>query len=85
MGFKVGEKAYTKGDKHWVMSVKCLCREVKAGDKIPADAPVILVVGNDLTEDEQWIEDSLNSVNGGAEEEEYEYEYGSASETETEW
>ena len=85
MGFKVGEKEYTEGDKDWVISVKCQGREVKAGDKVPADAPVVLVVGNDLTEDEQWIEDSLNSVNGGVEEEEYEYEIGSASDTKTEW
>lgn len=79
MGFKLAPKEYVAGDKDWVVSVKCRGREVHAGDKVPAEAPVVLVVGNSLTEDEQWAEaDSLSEDFGG---ETYEFE----PESETEW
>jgi beta-lactam-binding protein with PASTA domain len=61
MGFKLGPKEYAKGDKDWVIGVKCQGRTVMAGDKIPAEAPVVLVVGNNLTEDEQWERENQNS------------------------
>lgn len=77
MGFKLAPKEYVAGDKDWVVSVKCRGREVHAGDKVPAEAPVVLVVGNSLTEDEQWA-DSLSEDFGG---ETYEFE----PESETEW
>lgn len=63
MGFKIGPKEYVEGDKDWVIGVKCRGRFVHAGEKVPAEAPIILVVGNSLTEDEQWMEDSLNATN----------------------
>ena len=77
MGFKIGPKEYVKGDKDWVIGVKCRGRIVNAGEKVPAEAPIVLMVGNDLTEDEQWMKDSLNAIVG----EEAEYEF----ESETEW
>ena len=77
IGFKIGPKEYVEGDKDWVLSVKCRGREVRAGDKVPADAPVVLVVGNSLTEDEKWTEESQSDMD--AEEVEYEFE------PETEW
>lgn len=77
MGFKLGPKEYVPGDKDWVIGVKCRGREVRAGEKVPAEAPVVLVVGNNLTEDEQWEEEEARS--GEAGEEEYEFE------PETEW
>lgn len=77
MGFKIGPKEYVEGDKDWVFGVKCRGREVRAGDKVPAEAPIVLVVGNSLTEDEKWAADSL----AGADGEEMEYEF----EPETEW
>lgn len=77
MGFKIGPKEYVKGDKDWIVGVKCRGRMVKGGEKVPAEAPIVLMVGNDLTEDEKWIEDSLNAAEG----EEAEYEF----EPETEW
>jgi hypothetical protein len=61
MGFKLGPKEYAKGDKDWVIGIKCQGRTVMAGDKIPAEAPVVLVVGNNLTEDEQWERENQNS------------------------
>ena len=77
MGFKIGPKEYVKGDKDWVIGVKCRGRIVNTGEKVPAEAPIVLMVGNNLTEDEQWVEDSLNAIGGG----ETEYEF----ESETEW
>ncbi len=69
MGFKIGPKEYVAGDKDWVLGVKCRGREVRAGDRVPAEAPIVLVVGNNLTEDEKWAEDEAM-----AEEGEYEFE-----------
>lgn len=77
MGFKIGPKEYVEGDKDWVLRVKCRGKEVYAGEKVPAEAPIVLVVGNSLTEDEKWAEDSLSGADG----EEVEYEF----EPETEW
>lgn len=71
LGFKIGPKEYVEGDKDWVLGVKCRGREVRAGERVPAEAPIVLVVGNSLTEDEKWAEDSL----AGAEGEEVEYEF----------
>lgn len=77
MGFKIGPKEYVKGDKDWVIGVKCRGREVHAGEQVPAEAPIVLVVGNSLSEDEKWAEDSIS----GTEDEVIEYEF----EAETEW
>ena len=73
MGFKLGPKEYVEGDKDWVINIKCRGRIVNAGEKIPMEAPLILVVGNSLTEDEKWIGDSLNTES--SDEAEYEYEF----------
>ncbi len=58
MGFKLGPKEYRAGEKDWVIGVKCRGREVRAGERVPAEAPVVLVVGNNLTEDEKWAEEN---------------------------
>ncbi len=73
MGFKLGPKEYVPGDKDWVLMVKCRGKEVKAGDKVPAEAPIVLVVGNNLTEDELWEEEN-DALEGEAVEQEYEFE-----------
>ena len=64
MGFKIGPKEYAEGDKDWVLGVKCRGKEVRAGERVPAEAPIVLVVGNSLTEDEKWAEDSLAADDG---------------------
>jgi beta-lactam-binding protein with PASTA domain len=64
MGFKIGPKEYAEGDKDWVLGVKCRGKEVRAGERVPAEAPIVLVVGNSLTEDEKWAEDSLAAAAG---------------------
>ena len=60
-GFKLGPVEYIPGDKDWVLEVKCRGRHVAAGDRIPIDAPLVLVVGNtsvdgeeELISDEEW-------------------------------
>ncbi|MDE5560210.1 MAG: PASTA domain-containing protein [Bacteroidaceae bacterium] len=77
MGFKIGPKEYVEGDKDWVIGVKCRGAMVNAGDKVPAEAPIVLMVGNSLTEDEQWTKDLTDSIGGT--EDAYEFE------PETEW
>lgn len=64
MGFKIGPKEYAEGDKDWVLGVKCRGKDVRAGERVPAEAPIVLVVGNSLTEDEKWAEDSLAAADG---------------------
>jgi len=62
LGFKLGAIEYVEGDKDWVMAVKCRGRYVYAGERIPIDAPVVVVVGNsDLNGDfEDW--DSIENA-----------------------
>ena len=59
MGFKIGPTEYIPGDKDWVLKVKCRGRVVYAGEKIPVDAPIILVVGNTDPETEDMEQDSM--------------------------
>lgn len=77
-GFKLGPVEYIPGDKDWVLGVKCRGRHVAAGERIPIDAPLVLVVGNtavegeeELISDEEW-QDSI--VAGEEEVEEIEIE-----------
>lgn len=51
LGFKLGPTEYVAGDKDWVLDVKSAGKHVRAGDRIPIDVPVILVVGNTDTEE----------------------------------
>lgn len=46
LGFKLAPNEYTEGDKDWVLGVKCRGRNIAAGERVPVDAPVTLVVGN---------------------------------------
>ncbi|MDO5488740.1 MAG: PASTA domain-containing protein [Bacteroidaceae bacterium] len=61
-GFKIGPVEYIPGDKDWVLGVKCRGRHVMAGERIPIDAPLVLVVGNTAVEGEEEIlsEEELN-------------------------
>ena len=51
MGFKLGPIEYAPGEKGWVMAVKSRGRMLRAGDRVPIDDPVVLVVGNNSTDD----------------------------------
>lgn len=63
LGFKLGPIEYVEGDKDWVINVKCRGRVVYVGEKIPIDAPVVLVVGSSESEGEDWSVDSLEVSN----------------------
>ena len=65
MGFKLGPVEYASGEKDWVLAVKCRGKRINAGEQIPMDVPVVLVVGNDASEfdtiDDDYSEDSMES------------------------
>jgi len=69
LGFKIGPMEFVRGDPDWVIALKVNGREVYAGERVPCDAPVVLVVGNsnvDSEEDDEWSmdEDSTATEDG---------------------
>ena len=46
LGFKIGPLEFVPGDPDWVIALKVNGREVYTGERVPVDAPVVLVVGN---------------------------------------
>ena len=46
LGFKIGPIELVPGDPDWVIALKVNGREVYAGERVPSDAPVVLVVGS---------------------------------------
>ncbi len=52
MGFKLGPPEHVAGDKDWVYGVKCMGRNVYAGERVPVDAVIVLQVGSYADEDE---------------------------------
>lgn len=53
LGFRVGPVEYTSGDKDWVYGVRCQGRSVMAGQRVPTDAVITLIVGSGITEEEE--------------------------------
>lgn len=51
LGFTLTEHQYISGDRDWVYAVKVRGRDVNAGEKIPVDLPLTLVVGKGTEED----------------------------------
>ena len=76
LGFKIGPMEFVPGDQDWVIALKVNGREVYTGERVPCDAPVVLVVGNSNMEDEEdeeeWPLDGLNDEIG--EQEDFEEE-----------
>ena len=75
-GFRLTPNEYTEGDKDWVLGVKCRGRNVAAGERVPIDAPVTLVVGNsdpdsDLDEEgfDSWESNDSLGITADTEEE----------------
>jgi len=52
LGFRVGPVEYTNGDKDWVYGVRCQGRTVMAGQRVPTDAVITLIVGSGASEEE---------------------------------
>lgn len=76
LGFKIGPMEFVPGDPDWVIALKVNGREVYTGERVPCDAPVVLVVGNskmDSEEDEEELDglwgDETSDTNDGYEEE----------------
>jgi len=57
LGFKLGKVEFVNGDKDWVMDVKCGGHHVAAGEPVPIDVPVVLVVGNNADVFDEYIEE----------------------------
>ena len=52
LGFRLGPVEYTNGDKDWVYGVRCQGRTVMAGQRVPTDAVITLIVGSGTIEEE---------------------------------
>lgn len=62
MGFRLTEPKYTAGDRDWVYSVEMNGKVVRAGDRIPVDQPITLVVGDGRVFEVFNGDDSLDHV-----------------------
>lgn len=68
LGFKIGPMEFVPGDPDWVIALKVNGRVVYSGEQVPCDAPVVLVVGNSDSEDDEE-EDEWTAGKGSANEE----------------
>lgn len=71
IGFRLGPTEYVDGEREWVYGVKAGGRVVSAGTRISVDTPIVLVVGNGVTEEEMlfvestdYTDDFLTDENG---------------------
>ena len=60
IGFRLGPTEYVDGEREWVYGVKAGGRVVSAGTRISVDTPIVLVVGNGVTEEEMLFVDSTD-------------------------
>lgn len=56
LGFKLGDPQFVPGEKDWVYGVKCRGRNLVAGDAVPLDVMITLVVGNGALDEGANIE-----------------------------
>ena len=76
LGFKIGPMEFVPGDPDWVIALKVNGREVYTGERVPCDAPVVLVIGNskmDSGEDDEefgelWGDEKTETEDGYEEE-----------------
>lgn len=78
LGFKIGPIQFIAGDPDWVYALKVRGREVYAGERVPNDVPVVLVVGNNQV-DGETLDEEIGSEWGsidadGADMDDSEYE-----------
>lgn len=77
MGFKLGEPEWIPGEKDWIYGLKVSGRSVKAGDRIPTDAKLVMVVGDgtrNLADSLMFSNPAIEFEAAPIEEPEYEYE-----------
>lgn len=51
MGFKVGVEEYTDGEKDWLYGIKARGRSLHAGERIPLESTLTLVIGSGTLDD----------------------------------
>lgn len=56
LGFKIGATQYVPGEKGWVYGVMCRGRRLVAGDRVPIDAMIVLMVGNGTLSEDASLE-----------------------------
>lgn len=61
LGFRLGPVEYVAGDKDWVYGIKCRGRSVLAGERVPSDAYITLLVGSG-TEEEDMLDYDEDSI-----------------------
>lgn len=61
LGFRVGPFEETDGDKDWVYGVKCQGRTIMAGERVPTDAVITLIVGSGHNEEDIFDYDDEES------------------------
>ena len=77
MGFKVGEPEWIPGEKDWIYGLKVSGKGVKAGDRIPTDAKLVMVVGDgtrSIADSLMFNNPAIEYEDAPIEEPEYEYE-----------
>ncbi len=66
LGLKMGDQEFINGEKDWVYAVKVNGKNVTAGERIPSDAKVTLVVGDgtyfDSDFDSEYYDSSSDSI-----------------------
>lgn len=62
LGFKLGAVKRVTGDMDWVYAVELSGRELHAGDRVPINQPLTLVVGDGRSEEEFNGNDSLDFI-----------------------
>ena len=65
---------FVPGDPDWVIALKVNGREVYTGERVPCDAPVVLVVGNSDMESDEGEEEEIDDPWGSETEAEDGYE-----------
>ena len=56
LGFRLGPVEYKSGDKDWVYGVKCQGRTIMAGERVPTDAAIVLIVGSGQGDEDEMFD-----------------------------
>lgn len=56
MGFKLGQPKFIPGEKDWVYGIQCNGHSVVAGDKVPVDVPLVILVGNGMRSESDSVD-----------------------------
>ncbi len=68
-GFKMLEPHRIDGERDWVYGIRYQGRELEAGDKVPCESELMLVIGNGTAENDEEENMMLDAPEGGEEDE----------------